>query len=306
LNKKEAFLNQVRQQLDNTALTLQSDLFEEVLSEIIPQLESVNGVLLDNAHNYQVISKIERVYDIFHDKVSSVILPQINEATSKIVNFSADYFALAVTDLPQRFERVVESTKTLIDLKVGLRQGKMIRGGLTDQMLNIDAQEFQVIIGRAVSGQMDMKRLILIIKDHIKGNDIKAGVYDRQIKRFAYDMYQQYDAAYNKKMADEFDMRYFVYQGGLVVDSRDFCAAHNNKVWSTEEAQEWPDWTPSKGEYPEGYEVKAKDMYKVPSYIDYPGYDPLIDRGGYNCRHIIGYISDDLAFKLRPGLKGKK
>ena len=71
---------------------------------------------------------------------------------------------------------------------------------------------------------------------------------------------QQYDAAYNSKLADEFDMNYFVYQGGLIDDSRDFCAAHNNKVWTREEAGGCGvNWTPSLGEYPAGlYSEKQK------------------------------------------------
>jgi hypothetical protein len=40
----------------------------------------------------------------------------------------------------------------------------------------------------------------------------------------------------------------------------------------------------------------------TPGYMNYPGYDPLVDRGGYNCRHIIGWIPDELAFKYRPEL----
>ena len=88
----------------------------------------------------------------------------------------------------------------------------------------------------------------------------------------------------------------------MIDDSRDFCAAHNNKVWTIEESKEWINWTPSKGEYPMDYTVKAKDLYSVPGYMSYPGYDPLLDRGGYNCRHSLGFISQDLAFKLRPEL----
>jgi hypothetical protein len=101
-------------------------------------------------------------------------------------------------------------------------------------------------------------------------------------------------------------MRYFIYQGGLINDSRDFCAAHNNKVWYYKEAFYWGEWTPSKGEYPSGYEIKQIDIYKVPSYLNYPDYDPLIDRGGYNCRHSLGWISEDMAFVLRPELKKNK
>jgi hypothetical protein len=41
----------------------------------------------------------------------------------------------------------------------------------------------------------------------------------------------------------------------------------------------------------------------VPSYLGYAGYQPLIDFGGYRCRHGIGWISDELAQDLRPDLK---
>ena len=120
---------------------------------------------------------------------------------------------------------------------------------------------------------------------------------------YTYDLYQQYDAAYNMALGNEFGFKYFIYQGGLIDDSRDFCVAHNNKVWSVDEMQTWAEWTPSDGEYPEGYEVKQKDIYDVPSYLGYPGYDPGLNRGGYHCRHALGWINDKLAFKMRPELK---
>jgi hypothetical protein len=88
----------------------------------------------------------------------------------------------------------------------------------------------------------------------------------------------------------------------VIKDSRDFCVCHNDKVFSVDEAQEWKTWTPSKGKYPEGYTIQQKDINAVPSYLSYPGYDPLVDAGGYNCRHIMGFISDSLAEKLRPDL----
>lgn len=302
LNRKEVLLNDARGRIEKVILNFQSDLYEDVLTEIIQDLQTSDGAIIDNADNYRVVMRVESLYRAFTVRMASVLLNEVNSTTTEIIDVTNRYFTSAMNDLPARFDRVIESTKTLIDLKIGLRQGKMIRGGMISQILNIPPQELQSLMSKAVASQMEMKDFITAVRNQLKGNEAKAGVYDRQLKRFAYDTYQQYDAAYNKKLAEEFEMRYFVYQGGLVEDSRDFCAAHNNKVWSVEEAQEWPNWTPSKGEYPAGYEVKAKDLYAVPSYIDYPGYDPLTDRGGYNCRHIIGFITDGLAMKLRPGL----
>jgi hypothetical protein len=152
---------------------------------------------------------------------------------------------------------------------------------------------------------MSTKEFIGVIKDNINGTDEKKGLLDRQFQRFVYDTYQQYDASYNKKMAEEFGMKYFVYQGGIVKDSRDFCVCHNDKVFSIEESELWKTWTPSDcSEYPDGW-PKAKDLSVHPSYMDYPGYDPLVDRGGYSCRHGLAFVPDELAFKLRPDLKEK-
>ncbi len=302
LKRKETFLDEMRAKLENTVLRLQTKLFEQIIEDIIPQLEVEKGILKDNAHNYRLISELEKLYETFNIKIAETILPQINKATEGIVNLTERYFTVILPELPGRFERIIESTKTLIDLKIGLRQEKMIRGGLIQEMLKIDAQELQHLLSKSITGQSGIKDFISVIKENVNGTDIKSGVLDRQLKRFAYDTYQHYDAAYNKKIAEEFELNYFIYEGGLIVDSRDFCAAHDNKVWSIEETKEWETWTPVKGDYPAGYEVKAKDIYSVPSYLGYPGYDPLVDRGGYNCRHIIGFIPDDLAFKLRPEL----
>ena len=148
-----------------------------------------------------------------------------------------------------------------------------------------------------------MKDYVKALREMVTGSPDKTGSMERQFQRFAYDIYQQYDAAINLMLGNEMGFKYFIYQGGLIEDSRDFCAAHNNKVWSVLESEIWGEWTPSQGEYPVGYEVKAKDIYSVPSYLGYAGYDPLIDRGGYNCRHAMGWISDDIALKMRPNLK---
>ena len=303
LRRKELFLDEVRSKLENTALRLQTRLFEEIISEIIPKLEVKDGLLLDNANNYRLISELEKVYETFNTTVAETILPQINKGTEAITKLGTDYFGLVLTTLPARFDTILESTKTLTDLRLGLRMGKMIRGGVLMNNLRIDPADFQHKMSQAVTSQINMKEFIGVIKEYVNGTDVKSGVLDRQFQRFTYNTYQQYDAAYNKKLAEEFDMKYFVYQGGLIKDSRDFCAAHNDKVWSVEESEEWRTWTPAKGQYPVGWEVKAKDVNAVPSYMSYPEYDPLVDRGGYNCRHIIGYIPDSLAFRLRPDLK---
>ena len=205
--------------------------------------------------------------------------------------------------LPARFEAVSLLTSKKLGMRLGLEGGKIVRGGflesvLQNQSLGLELKNF---MARAITSQSPMKDFTAGMSRIITGAGEKAGGYEKQFERFAYDLYNQYDAAYNLNVANEFGMNHFIYQGGLIKDSRDFCREHNDRVWTREEAELWPDWTPSKAMFITDF--KQKDLDAVPSYLAYPGYEPLIDRGGYNCRHMLGWIDEGLAKELRPDLK---
>lgn len=206
--------------------------------------------------------------------------------------------------MDERFDKVVEQTVRIIKERIEFGIG------LTDEPNFIKLLEDVSIkseIKQCLCDFVAIQRNSSECTKEIEKIASRSKLYNRDtswaIKDFVYNGYQQYDRAYNKYLALEFGIKYFMYQGGLVGDSRDFCVCHNNIVWSVDEAQEWKTWTPSKGKYPEGYKIQQVDINAVPSYLSYPGYDPLVDAGGYNCRHIIGFISYELAGKYRPDLK---
>jgi len=164
--------------------------------------------------------------------------------------------------------------------------------------------QLKVIITEAVISKKGTTNCSNEIEKFLK----QLNVYKREmywdIKDLAFNLHQVHDAFYTRFLGAGLGYRYFVYDGSILEDSRDFCVALNNKVWSVEEAKDWVNWTPSKGVYPKEYQIKQEDKNTVPTYLSYPGYIPMIDRGGFNCRHFISWIPDDIAFKLRPDLKG--
>ena len=305
LTQKQAFIDAQRGRMEATVIKQQSKLFNEMIATLIPELDIKDGLIVDNAHNYRLISVLDKTYKDFQVTSSNIVLNQMTPATAKIVDYSTRYFAMMFTDLPARFENIIAKSNKLINLKLGLDGGKLLRGGYLQSFFdsNLLGTDLKNMTSKAVTSGVSMREYVKSLKEMITGSPDTRGGLERQFQRFAYDIYQQYDAAYNLMLGNEFGFTYFIYQGGLITDSRDFCAAHNNKVWSIEESEDWGSWTPSQGEYPATYEVKAKDIYSVPSYLGYAGYDPLIDRGGYNCRHAMGWISDNMAKRLRPELK---
>jgi hypothetical protein len=207
----------------------------------------------------------------------------------------------------QQFVKIVDKTKEIMKTKINLDTHYFFHSNLLKPIFESSSilTEFKYIITKYVTSQKDMKDCVKEIKDIMTSYNLYNRDMEWDTKDLAYNFYQQYDAAYNMCLGLSFGFRFFIYQGGLISDSRDFCAAHNNKVWYYKEAFRWGEWTPSKGEYPSGYEIKQKDINTVPPYLDYPAYDPLIDRGGFNCRHALGWIDEKMAYNMRPDLKNK-
>jgi hypothetical protein len=305
LRQKQDFIDKNRAILEKSVIDAQIKLFDELIAQIIPSLDIVDGKITESLHNYRVLGDLDKVYKRVNEVNAVFISNQIIGTTAGLVELGRNYFAVALTDdLGSRFDKVVLSAAKKMDLRIGVEGGKMVRGGFLESVVKDPtlSTEIKKFMSKTITGQSDTKDFISGLSSLVNGKD-GPGTMEKQYQRLAYDLYQQYDAAYNSSLSDEFGMNYFIYQGGLITDSRDFCAAHNNKVFHRSETEDWYNWTPSQGEYPAGYQVKSKNIYEVPSYIDYPGYQPLIDRGGYNCRHMIGWISDNLAFSLRPDLE---
>lgn len=305
LDRKQAFIDSQRDKLSNTTIRMQNELFSDIIASIVPELDVKDGLIQDTPNNYRLISMLDKAYKDFNKVQSDIIVVQVASSTSKIAELNDKYFENLFTDLPKRFDKILKESKKLIDLKIGLEGDKVFKGGWLDSYFNSNniGTDLKQLTSQAVTSNMDKKEYIKLLKEKITGTKDYTGALERQFNMYAYDLYQQYDAAYNVTIGNEFGFNYFIYQGGLIGDSRDFCAAHNAKVWSKEEAEAWKDWTPAQGEYPAGWEIKAKDMYSHPSYMDVPGYDPFLNRGGYHCRHALGWLSDEMAFKMRPDLE---
>lgn len=294
LKRKQAFIDSQRVKLESTIVRLQSQLFSDILTELIPGLDVKDGQILETTKNYRLLSVLDKTYKDFQAGSTSTLLNQVTYTTSRIGTLSGNYYkAVLSADLMARFESVVARTDKLINLRLGLDGGKLVRGGFLKSLFesNTVGTELKNMTAKAITSGLSMKDFTKQLRDAVTGVDKKVGAMERQFQGFTYDLYQEYDRAYNLTIGNEFGFTYFIYQGGLIDDSREFCVEHNGKVYSIEEAKDWINWvSPTTGE--------------KPSYIaSFPGYDPMLNFGGFRCRHFGGFIDDDLAKQMRPELQ---
>ena len=92
----------------------------------------------------------------------------------------------------------------------------------------------------------------------------------------------------NYLQAIEYDMKYFIFQGGTRERTLDFCKKRNNKVFSIEELLSWEN---------------------DPDRPTTENYDPILHlgedkcfEGDSFCYHMFGFISTESAKKLRPDI----
>lgn len=129
---------------------------------------------------------------------------------------------------------------------------------------NSDQEEIQRLVEIANFGTEEQAEAAIKELHTIYASD-KLG---RNMRRYATQMVQdslmQFDASISVATAKESGAEYFIYSGGLVDDSRDWCIQHAGKTYSQD---------------------KINELWANNSWRGKSDGDPMIVRGGYNCRH---------------------
>jgi len=88
--------------------------------------------------------------------------------------------------------------------------------------------------------------------------------YRKRSTRTIQDTVVVTDAAYGIFVMRDAGVERFVYRGGLVAGSREFCRSHNNKTYT---------------------EGEIRQIWSSQTWGGKRPGDPFVTRGGYNCRH---------------------
>lgn len=103
------------------------------------------------------------------------------------------------------------------------------------------------------------------------------GILERQYFRFVNDLFMQVDRQVQYLTALELGYNHFVYAGTAVKDSRSFCLRRLNLVYTLDFAQSWDS------------QQWAGKIPNVPF---------LQQQGGYNCRHTLMFVSQQIAQQI--------
>lgn len=274
---------------------LDRTLFNEIIKRIVGALSTdENGRIVSRISGAAINNLIDQAFAIVERAGLRDFQKNALSDIRAMIQNGQDYFgAMSTREMKVIDQRVLRSMRKRIGLDP--KTGKPIEGGPFDRFFDNEPARTSVkqAVANAIASKAPMRNLLqVVLPKEVIGTKESPGVLSKAFGNLVYDTYQQVDRATNKEYATRLELDTFIYAGGLIETSRDFCKKRNNKVFTEEEAEQWR----RDCQLPR----KAKEP-KCPEPVW--GYDPLVELGRWSCRHRTRYISRELAEQMRPDMK---
>lgn len=291
------YISTQRDKLQSEVRRFQARLTRELIKELSGKVTLTDGALKATFNNLRLTETMDRVWNDFVKSDYGNIITGYADTVKKIGGSNRAYFLLLNKEgkilKEKMFATAYKNAEAKMLYKIGIgADGNFVKNGFLDRLV-----ADQSVIGQAkdymmksVTSQQDFKKTVDGLSELLEGVNGNNGAVDRYFNQYVYDTYSEYDNSFANELAIQLDLQCFIYEGGVVKDTREFCLEHESNVYTRDEAALWPEWkSPTTGE--------------TPSYIaSLPGYDPLVDLGGFNCRHKLLWISNEEAIERRPEL----
>jgi len=263
--------------------TSQQKLLSDLVGGYVGQFDvDAAGNLKATTRNMRLALKLDSFFDSLDEETLRKVNTQWGKDMMKLTPLNERYFRTMLPDAKDAVQSAAEKTG-FIETSIGIKDGVITKGGYLDQVTRMPEvrQQLKDYVIQSVNNKKGFQEYLRGMKELVTSSKSRDGMIERYYKQFAYDTFNQTDAAINKHYADSLELKWFVYSGGTITTSRQFCIKRADKVFNTKETEKWK-CDPYLIGKPKG--VRCDDRY-----------NPLIERGRYNCRHTIRYITEDLA-----------
>jgi len=245
-------------------------LYSVLLDYFIDNLSIGDDKIKYTSSNINIVNRIDKALDRRLSgslaKVAKFIFSGIKSVLVGTEKMTERYDTRETQVSPSVTNKVLKHASTTIAQKVDLEAVFSELKQLTlNEMANYDGISLRQLRGK-LKEKIEEKKIV-----------------NKYFSRWTHDIYNQYQRIGGDEIRKDIGLRFAIYQGGLIATSRGFCESRNGKVFHESEIESW-----------QGLNWEGKPE---------TGYNPFYDLGGYNCRHRLDWISDGLAFRLRPELK---
>ena len=267
--------------LDSRLSALERELFDLLQIELFGALEFEGGKLKSSSKNLLLLTRIDNVFEQWQRQFGVGLLREFVVGLLDVANMTGEMYAGMGAE---QLLRNIATDTAVLHSAIGVdATGNIIRGSVLYDI----SQAFQVrqdiknVVLQAVRQGQTLRDFSQALRKFVVSTPGTSGRLKTHWRTYAYDIFNQATEVKNEQFRRGLDLQWFIYVGDVIKDSRPFCAKKAGKVFAVVEAdKEWP---------------SDPDLIGKGSGVPYV---PRIDRGRWNCRHRIRYISEEMAVIL--------
>lgn len=281
--------------LDAVTRKAEELLIKIIIDEASKLVTDENGKLVSSTGNIVSISQaVEKAFNQFRKGPQIQIIKDMLSSFQDIGALNETYFKAAAED-KKKYDDIISGVEKNLRQRAGIAEnGTLVKGGFLYNLVNDTSIQagIQAAAQKGIVSTLTFNEYLDMLRINIRGNPDLPGPVTQHYRTFAHDAYMIYDSAYAEKVAEDLQLRYFVYEGGLIETSREFCRKKDGFTFTKAEAEEnWP-------KDPTLLKTKQEKESGVLNY------NPIQDRGRWNCRHHLNWITlPEGAKKLRNEAK---
>lgn len=280
--RKELYVKTKLKSLSNEVDILQKDLLSLIIEDFEGKLQlDASGNIIQNIKNITLTNELDQVFKKFETVFHKDNLAGFGKDLLKLQVFNKTYYEgldIEATTL----NRIIQK-QTFIKKRINLYLNELL------PMPEVRLKVKNYVLSAISEGQT-YNNYLTGMKQLLEGTAEGKGLLQKYYTTFVYDTYNEVDAVMNEHFAENLGLRFFVYTGSVIATSRRFCIIRAGKVYEISETNKWK-CDPTLIGKPKGVKCDASYNYT--------------QRGRYRCRHYIRFITNDLAIRMRPGIKQK-
>ncbi len=267
--------------LDRSLTRSERELFELLRAELFGLLQFDGKKLANSRENLLLLAQIDFIFEQWQREFQTRVLRDYVAGLIAVTQLTGEMYRGMAAE--QVFDSIASDNATL-RAAIGIDQnGNVIPGTVlydVSQAAQV-RQDVKNVVLNAIKQEQTLGAFQATLRNFVVSTPAATGRLTRYWRTYAYDVFNQAAEIKNEQFRRGLDLEWFIYVGDVIKDSREFCRKKAGRVFAVEEADaEWP---------------KDPDLIGKTSGIPYT---PRIDRGRWNCRHRIRYITEETARQI--------
>lgn len=281
LQRKTDAINKLSDELQSSVLGSEKKLARLVVRGFVSKLDVANGVIANTAKNKGLVALIDKIYSSFLGTSGQDMIDILTGGVDDMEKLNKEYYKAYSTK--EQLNKAARAANKEVQQVLGIDDnGELIQQGYLENLLRDGSVKNKIknFARRAILTGINAVKFADDMETYITGNDSRNGLLSQYYKPVTGDVIAQADRVTSTVYSNELGLVFALYEGGIVPATRKFCRQRNGKVFHISEI------------------LAFSPTVAVP-----PAYNPIIDLGGYGCRHHLNWISTELALVLRPAAK---